>query len=395
MTDAVSPAYLDLHPPRPCIYLDQWVWIRLARAAAGKPAEASDLQTLGAVQDAAEQGVAFPLSAVHYMETSKIPTARQRYDVGRTIASISHCRTLRARRVLLRHQMLCAMHSAFGRPAFRPEPPDVLGTGFRWTFDAEPGPLVLRDRNGPVDPTTIAGMPEFLRKANQLGEMMILAGPPDEEVPILRDQYGYRPEAMVEVEATRLQWESSYVDLLTQHPASKAELRVRLQAREMLHEHLDTFTALAAEYRINLSRETGYDPARPKTSRRRMISFADAIPTLRIAVDLKVEVFRNAAKPWSMNAIHDIDALSFAIPYCHVVVPDNEMASLLSRSDTGQRHGTKIVTKLSELSELLPSLTEKARNAPGDRTGWDWAGPWDGYCLDWTELVNTATWLSA
>jgi hypothetical protein len=154
----------------------------------------------------------------------------------------------------------------------------------------------------------------------------------------------------------------------------------------VIQEHLETFNALTAEYRINMNRALGYDPARPMVSRRRMVSFADAIPTLRIAVDLKVEVFRNAAKPWSMNAIHDIDALSIAIPYCHVVVPDGEMASLLSRSGTSARYGTRIISSLLELADVLPELTEHARNAPGDRTGWDWAGQWDGYCLDWNEI---------
>ena len=80
------------------------------------------------------------------------------------------------------------------------------------------------------------------------------------------------------------------------------------------------FQALIREYRINLSREVGYNPDRPNVSRRRMVGFADEIPSLRIAVDLKVELFRNATKPWNMNAIQDIDALSMAVPYCHVVV---------------------------------------------------------------------------
>lgn len=386
MTDSANFQIPDLHPPRPCVYLDQWVWIRLARAANGKPGEASDLKVLAAVQDAAESGVAFPLSTTHYLETSKITNPRQRNDIARTMASISHYRTLRARRVLLRHQMLHAMHVTFGRPVFRPQAPAVLGTGFRWAFDGEPGPMVLRGPDGPVDPTTIDRLPEFLRKANQLSELMIMAGPPDEEVGILREQYGYRPEAGKEIEASRLQWESTYVDLLAQHPASKAELRVRLQAREVIQEHLETFNALTAEYRINMNRALGYDPARPMVSRRRMVSFADAIPTLRIAVDLKVELFRNAAKPWSMNAIHDIDALSIAIPYCHIVVPDGEMASLLSRSGTGPRCGTRIISSLLEMADALPELTEQARDAPGDPTGWDWAGQWDGYCLDWNEL---------
>jgi hypothetical protein len=385
-----SPSFPDLHPPRPCVYLDQWVWIRLARAANGEPREDSDPQVLAAVQEAAENGVAFPLSVTHYIETSKITNPRNRHDVARTMASISHCGTLRARKVLVRHQMLHAMHLAFGRPAFRPQAPDVLGTGFRWVFDGEPGPLVLRGPDGLVDPATIDGMPEFLRKANQLAELMVLAGPSDAEVGILRQQYGFRPEAMIEVEASRLEWESSYADVLTNHPASRAELRVRLQARELLHEHLAMYTALTSGYRINLSREVGYNPHRPNVSRRRMVSFADTIPSLRIAVDLKVELFRNATKPWTMNAIHDIDALSMAVPYCRIVVPDGEMTSLLSRSGTGPRHGTRIITTLSELPDALPELAEQARNAPGDRTGWDWAGQWDGYCLDWNDLLKGA-----
>ena len=109
------------------------------------------------------------------------------------MASISHCRTLRAPNVLLRHQMLHAMHLAFGRPAFRPQAPDVLGTGNRWAFDGEPGPLVLRGPDGLVDPATIDGMPEFLRKANQIAELIVLAGPGDEDVGILRSSTAFSP----------------------------------------------------------------------------------------------------------------------------------------------------------------------------------------------------------
>jgi hypothetical protein len=218
----------------------------------------------------------------------------------------------------------------------------------------------------------------------------MLTGPGDEKIGELREHYGYRPEAATEIEASRLEWEASYVDILAEHPASKAELRVRLQAREVLHEHLAMFQALTSEYRISLNRELGYSPDRPNVSRHRMVAFADAIPSLRIAVDLKVELFRNAAKPWTMNAVHDIDALSMAVPYCNVVVPDREMASLLSRSCAAERHGTQIIAALPDLPDALPDLAKQARNAPGDRTGWDWAGPWDGYCLDWSDLTPTS-----
>lgn len=106
---------LDLHPDRPAVYLDQWVWVRLAKADLGEPREPSDAALLAAVREASAGGVLFPLSATHYMETSKITSPRQRGDLARTMASVSRCRTLRSRRVLLRHQMLHAMHLAFGR----------------------------------------------------------------------------------------------------------------------------------------------------------------------------------------------------------------------------------------------------------------------------------------
>jgi len=106
--------------------------------------------------------------------------------------------------------------------------------------------MVLRGPDGLVDSSTTTGMPEFLRKANQLAEMMILAGPGDAEAGLLRQEYGYRLEAMTEVEASRLEWEASSTDVLASQPASRAELRVRLQARELLHEHLAMYQARAA-----------------------------------------------------------------------------------------------------------------------------------------------------
>lgn len=277
VSDSPGVSFPDLHTARPCVYLDQWVWIRLAKTANGEPRDPSDLQVLAAIRDASAEGVAFPLSATHHIEMGKVTSPRQRLDLARTMASISHCRTLRARKILLRHQMLHAMHLTFGRPAFRPQQPEVLGTGFHWAFDGRPVHGVIRRRNGAeVDPATIEGIPEFLRKANQLTETTLLAGPRNEDIAMLRAQYGYRPEAMDEVEASRLEWEWSYVDVLAERPTSKTELRVRLQARELLHEHRAMYQALLSEYHINVNREVRHEPDRPNVSRRRMVAFADA-----------------------------------------------------------------------------------------------------------------------
>ena len=81
-----------------------------------------------------------------------------------------------------------------------------------------------------------------------------------------------------------------------------------------------------------------------------------------------------------MNAIHDIDAVSLAVPYCHVVLPAKEMADLLARSGAEERAGTRIARHLDDLPALLPDLVCQARAAGGDVTGWDWAGPGEGFC---------------
>ncbi|WP_159007453.1 hypothetical protein, partial [Streptomyces sp. NRRL S-813] len=170
----------------PSVYLDQWVWVRLASAAIGQPREPSDLKVLAAVRQASEAGVAFPLSVTHYQETARITHPRQRADLARTMASISHCRTLCSGRILLRHQFLEAMHLSFGRPAFRPTPPQPLGIGWGWAFNGQRlQPQLLRS-SGPVVPAAMPGTSDFLRRAAQFTEYHLLAGPQDADIPRLR-----------------------------------------------------------------------------------------------------------------------------------------------------------------------------------------------------------------
>ena len=124
---------------RPTAYLDQWVWIRLARAASGKPDAPGD-PLLEALVDAANSGVAFPSPGPTTSRRSRSRILRQRRDIANVMASISHFRTIRSRRDLLRNQLLIAMHEQFGRPTFRPEKLDPLGVGVHWAFQGSKGP---------------------------------------------------------------------------------------------------------------------------------------------------------------------------------------------------------------------------------------------------------------
>lgn len=54
------PTTKPANPSRPTVYLDQWVWIRMAQALVGRPRVAGDDDALEAIRAASAAGVAFP-----------------------------------------------------------------------------------------------------------------------------------------------------------------------------------------------------------------------------------------------------------------------------------------------------------------------------------------------
>ena len=364
---------------RPSVYFDQWVWIRLARSAAGKSVAPGDAELLGALVHAADLGVAFPLVWTHYIETQSINNPRQRRDLANVMASISHFRTIRARKDLLRNQLLIAMHEHFGRPTFRPEKLDPLGVGVYWTFQGVERVFQVHDADGKiVDPDQF---PREMRiRATQGFEYQLMAGPRDDELELLRQKYGYKPEATVDSGRRRLEWEQEFVGLLVRTPPTDpAELRVWIQAREVIHENLELLVDVFRDYALPtrlLSGGFGEDD--PKRSREFISDFFDGLPSMRVAVDLKFAVHRNNQRGWVQNDIYDTDAMSIAVPYCAVVVADKAVADALGRVRAEERHGTLITSNLEELAEVLPDMVRHAHSLP-DPSGWETFAPGVGF----------------
>jgi hypothetical protein len=224
----------------------------------------------------------------------------------------------------------------------------------------------------------LSGVEKLRREMSQLAETMLVAGPADDEVEALRAT-GYRPEATEEGHASRLAWEELFVGMLRDDRVDANELRVRVSARELCHEYLDLFNELMAEYGLTLERAVEAHPDRPGSRRPKLMAFSDRIPSMRLAVDMKTALFRNAARTWKPSDLHDIDALSQAIPYCHAVVTDKDAADRVKRTGGDQRHGTAVLSKLDQLVGLLPDLVAKAQAIGGDPTGWDVVGPGEGF----------------
>jgi hypothetical protein len=374
------------HTARPSIYLDQWVWIRLARANVGRPDQPNDVAVLAAVHAAAARGVAFPLSATHYFETLSVTDPRQRRDLAAVMGPISRFLNLRAPGQLVRHQLLTVFHELYGRPAFRPSPATVLDLGVGWAMLGERVPLKIMTRGREREATDdeVPGRREMLRALGQLGEMQSLAGPADDEIPRLR-ALGYRPEVSRASTASRIAFETDFEQRLRGVKVDRDELRVWIMARELSHEHLDTFNDILAEYRLNFDHMFQFDPLVSGSARTAIMRMSDLVPTMRVAADMKLEIFRNPQRHWTVNMMHDIDALSHAVPYCHVVTADKDAADLLARSGAQSRYKTRVVTKLGDLPAAIAQLprTSVAEQNP---SGWDHIGPPSPFCSDDSDI---------
>ena len=372
---------LSLKTVRPSVYLDQWVWIRLAKASSGKPTSPTDLDLLESLKSAASRGVAFPLSATHYEETARILDPAQRTDIARVMAPIAMGRTLRHRPDLVRHQLLVALHKVVGRPAFQPPAPRALGLGVHWAFRGVEGFMTLVDAdNVPLSCVDLS----WHRRLNQHCEFELLAGPSDAAIPGLTSDGYVMPRDHETAKGNRLEWEESFVAKAAA-TRSREELRIELLVRELIHEYGVTIQTILNEYRLSFSAVVNGNQTQ---SRARMVSFGELVPTMAISADMKLEIFRDPGRVWTWNMLRDIDALSLAIPYCHVVVIDRDASDLARRTRAPARYGTTVIADLRDLPELLDDLSTVAETQGEDPSDWTTVGPGQGFSIDPPEQLT-------
>lgn len=77
------------------------------------------------------------------------------------------------------------------------------------------------------------------------------------------------------------------------------------------------------------------------------------MPTVEIAVSLKVKDHQNKSKAWTSNDIFDIDALSLAVPYCDIVVTDAHRCHVLRSTHLDQRMKTVVLAKTIKILDHL------------------------------------------
>lgn len=335
------------------VYLDIKDWVALAKARLGRPAFPHDHTAYEALKAATASGqVIVPLSATTYQELSRITSLRQRTDLANVIAEISGFVTITGRSVAMRHQLLAALAARYGGP--EPAPVRPLGIGIQFAT-GDQRRLVLRGRDGAPPNLPQAVLREIESSGRALLEYMMARGPEPGDLPALR-AYGYRPEAVVQIEQDRLKRERQLAAMLRDGTAARDRLGDLVHARYL-------FWEIDAHLRVGLQRY-GIDISDFFANGKEWLTaFLDDIPGAAITMTLTEKGLRNADKVWKGNDLPDADAMSAAIPYCDVVLTDKYAAAQLARSHAVTRLGTLVLARLRDLSERLPDLIASRQSA--------------------------------
>jgi hypothetical protein len=344
-----------VRPQVPLVYLDINHLIGLARATVD-PTGASPgyVALLDATRRAvAEQRAMFPLSGAHLWEISAIKSPRQRRDLANVMEELSGFRYLLGRSQIAQLEVEAGIQDILG------EDPDPLAFPLvRSTFGhamGVRGGMHIYNEDG-SDGTEFArqsmgdaAYEKFIGEANYMVERGVLDGPSDEDVPMLRAEYGYAPEVPRQSAESSVAFELDLAERLDEDPQwRRGRLRDVVSAREIAHEWLDTIN------RVNQERaRNGKHPVQADDDMRQLMS---AMPHTQVAISVKTQYHRNPQHRWAINDIIDIDAASVAYPYCDAVFTDKAVRAALVNSSELRTIGTYLPRTPFDLSDWLNAL---------------------------------------
>jgi hypothetical protein len=332
------------------VYLDLNHWISLAQASVGHTKGSSFVEALEACRAARSAGTAvFVLSGTHYAEMLKIKNPEQRRDLADVMEELTNFNALVSRVVVMELE-LTAMFDRFARAPSLFTTIPLVGRGCRHTAGLQSGLKIMGQSGDETDRVRermgAKAFDDFVVQANLLLERSVLRGPSDNNEAAYLRTLGWNPEAVVEVAERRAAEERNQTARLDgESKWRRGRLRDVVSVRELEIEFQNILPRILAERRLLIT-DVISDPQSAR-------AFVRAMPSTEVSIELKTAWHRNGDKVWTANDIYDIDAISLAVPYCDIVVPDKAIYHILNAAGFGERMHTAILRNLTDLSSTL------------------------------------------
>lgn len=324
------------------IYLDQFAWIGLAKAAHGRPDGARYRNALEMCRAARVREVAsFPLDLYRYWETAKNHNDGSRNRLVDTMIELSDFDAITTPRQLLYYEIDMALQARLGRPT-NVTAPRVFGRGIAHLTAG-----AVRNATRPTDERAVSEDKTSDIRApihRQFEELLLRAGP--------------STHARVGLPLDLINWG----DLFVQHEASVAEdiARRKIPRAELLPAviHSD-FNDIAPAIRDRVT-AAGISATEVAESLGGvgLLQIVESLPTRRVTNALRVSkhLHPRPHQKWKANDFIDVVQLPVPAVYCDVVFTEQQWVRALTRDKDDkldERFDTKLIFEPEQLVEVL------------------------------------------
>lgn len=324
------------------VYLDQFAWIGLARAAHGRPDGARYRDALEMCRAARAHEVAsFPLDLYRYWETAKNHNDGSRNRLVDTMIELSDFDAITTPKQLLQYEIEIALRARFGRPN-DVTAPRVFGRG--------------------IAHLTAGGVHNSMRRTDQRAasedKSSDLRTPIDRPLEELLLRAGPSTHARAGLPLDLVRWG----ELFVRHEVSVAEeiARRKVPRAELLPAvvHSD-FNDIAPAIR---ERVTAAGISATEVTETLggvgLLQLVESLPTRRVTNALRVSkhLHPRPHQKWKANDFIDVVQLPVPAVYCDVVFTEQQWVRALTRVKDGrldERFDTKLIFEPEQLVEVL------------------------------------------
>jgi hypothetical protein len=335
------------------VYLDQFVWINLARANTDRTHPAFELlESLRALKLA--NRIRVPLLANHYLELWNRRDHWSREAVGDLMIELSEFETLSAIHRVREKEVAdsVARWVKYGDPrAVAVDRMAILGRGAEHAFDS------------------VTGRFRFVESiANTSAEEGEPAGEPQEffELRTTLTWNQWQRFNLIGVPAL-YQFHDNGIDLRPSHRLGDSFANRHNQLRSQWDFSSDSsflFRILAKQSLQSLRQEIsdsfradGVDPNSYFTSPTPGVAFLSTLPTENVRLNLLYDLHRDAGYRFKQHDETDITSLALAVPYCDLVFTERHWSHHLNRSGISTEYATIVPAGMVAMNHaLLPML---------------------------------------
>ncbi|MBN1475036.1 MAG: hypothetical protein JW914_10495 [Syntrophaceae bacterium] len=293
------------------VYLDQNKWIELAKIYHGKLSPPGDVAFLKEIKASIECGYKYPLSAIHYMEFSRISNVERRKRLGEVMWKYSKGITLASTKAITIKEIETSLKQFF--PNIKPRPFSLICSGIEHTFGESLGKTLPDWLNSFIDEAMLKGHDVFnIEPISHFSTKY-------------RENFRYHLESLHQTKAKldKSKWENwLYAMAITD---IRNPLAIVMKDNDLDKDVFENFSV------------------------DQLNKFVDAMPSRSLDLHLHRQVLKNPNYKPKISDLEDWSGLGVAACYCDIVVCEKHFASMLKR-DEFKTHA-RVVTNLYEIFE--------------------------------------------